>query len=39
MDNADMNITGRIIPIHHAFESSSWTVVNTDLKFGKKEQS
>ena len=39
MDTADMNITGRIIPIHQAFESSSGTVVNTDLKFGKKEQS
>ena len=38
-DTGDMNITGRIIPIHQAFESSSGTVVNTDLNFGKKEQS
>ena len=35
-----VNATSRIIPIHQAFTSSSGsgTVVNTDLKFGKKEQ-
>ena len=35
-----VNATSRIIPIHQAFQSSSGsgTVVNTDLKFGKKEQ-
>ena len=35
-----VNATSRIIPINQAFTSSSGsgTVVNTDLKFGKKEQ-